>query len=200
MPRSALLLLLLVFVHGAVASTIAEAERAYMDGNYELAIARFLPLAERGNVTAQYNLGVIYEDHLVDYESAFHWTQKAANQGDADAQIRLASMYKAGTGTQVNSEKALSYYRLSAEQGNVHGQANLAHMYLNGDGVRQDFAQGIFWLIKAADNGHAHAQYVLGSMLLRGDRVARDMEKAEHYLREAALQGHEDALAFVKTE
>ena len=198
--RAAYILLLLFVAQFALASSIIEADRAYLEGNYELAVRRYTPLAEDGNVTAQYNLGVIYEDHLIDHGNAFYWMQKAARQGDADAQIRLGSMYKTGTGTLVNLEKAVSFYRLSAEQGNVHAQSNLADIYLNGRGVEQNFARGVFWLMKAADNGHAHAQYILGVMFLQGDRVARDMTRADHYLRGAAVQGHEDALKFFETD
>ena len=200
MIKPALVVLFLVFAQAALASTIADAERAYLQGDYALAAELFLPFAENGDLSAQYNLGVILEDHLGDYERALYWTRAAANRGDADAQIRLASMYQNGVGTAVDHELALGYFRLSAEQGNVHGQANLAHMYLNGDGVQQDFAQGIVWLIKAADNGHAHAQYLLGAMLTSGDRLARDDEKAEYYLQKAAEQGHDDALALLDSE
>lgn len=200
MFRAVFITLLLVVGQGTLASTIADAERAYMEGNFDLAVELFLPHAENGDVSAQYNLGVIFEDHLTDFERAFHWTQKAAHQGDTDAQIRLASMYKSGVGTTPDPEKALRYFQLSAEQGNMHARANLAHMYLNGDGTEQDHALGVSWLIKAADSGHPHAQYLLGLMFAKGDRIARNMDKAEHYLRLAAKQGHEDALALFEVE
>ncbi len=198
--RISLLLILLASQAGA-ASPLADAERAYLDGDYQRAVELFTPHAEGGDVSAQYNLGVIFEDYLKDYDQAFYWTEKAAVQGDADAQIRLALMYEDGIGTAVDVEKAVLFYRRSAEQGNVHGQSNLADLYLNGrSGVERNNGQGVFWLTKAADNGHPHAQYVLGVMFINGNVVAKDMTKAEHYLRQAARQGHDEALAFFTAE
>lgn len=50
-----------------------------------------------GQADAQYRLGLMYEDHLgvpQDYQQAYAWFLKAAEQGQADAQYRLGLMYE----------------------------------------------------------------------------------------------------------
>ena len=61
----------------------------------------------------------------------------AAEQGDADAQYNLGTMYATGQGLSQNNAEAARWYRLAAEQGDANAQRNL--MYLEG---RQDFPQG----------------------------------------------------------
>ena len=55
-----------------------------------------LPASIRGNADAQVTLGVMYyagEDVPQDYKKALKWFQKAANQGDDNAQYHLGLMY-----------------------------------------------------------------------------------------------------------
>ena len=56
-------------------------------------------LAEGGDTTAQWNLGVMYdtgEGVPQDDEEAVKWYTKAAEQGDVDAQWNLGVMYDTG--------------------------------------------------------------------------------------------------------
>ncbi len=56
--------------------------------NYKEAFLCFLQAAEKGNITAQYNLAVMYEDGLgvpVNNQEAIKWYRKVAEQGDEDA-------------------------------------------------------------------------------------------------------------------
>ena len=88
-------------------------------GDYAIALREWKPLAEQGNATAQYNLGVLYRDgHGVpqDYKTAVKWTRLSAEQGDADAQYNLGSMYRKGQGVLQDYKAARKWYRLSAEQ------------------------------------------------------------------------------------
>ena len=62
---------------------------AYDQGQYATALSLWLPLAEQGNVAAQYNVAVLYEKGLgvaQDYVAAARWYAKAAAQGDPEAQ------------------------------------------------------------------------------------------------------------------
>src|ERR1700752_910776 len=59
-------------------------------------------------------------------EKAFYWYQKAAENGDIDAQYNLALLYKNGEGTEENLEKAFYWYQKAAENNVKEAQHNLA--------------------------------------------------------------------------
>ena len=70
--------------------------------------------AKKGDMTAQYNLGVMYANGqgvTQNYSKAFEWYSRAAAQGDADAQYRLGLMYASGQGVTQNYSKAFEWYR-----------------------------------------------------------------------------------------
>ncbi len=62
---------------------------AYNAGDYATAMKEWRPLAEQGNVNAQYNLGFMYDKGKgvpKDDAEAAKWYRLAADQGNADAQ------------------------------------------------------------------------------------------------------------------
>ena len=68
-------------------------------------------LAEQDSPQEQFNLGWIYETGsegvTQDYKKAFQWYQKAAVNGNADAQFNLGVMYHEGRGVAKNITKAM---------------------------------------------------------------------------------------------
>jgi len=79
--------------------------------------------------------------------------RKAAEQGNAWAQDKLASMYYAGQGVAQDYTQALFWYRKAAEQGNVDAQNNLGMMYDMSYGVTWKPGQNASWYHKAAEQG-----------------------------------------------
>ena len=74
---------------------------AYTRGDYKTAMKKFRPLAEQGDTTAQYNLGVMYwhgKGVPQDDAEAVRWYRMAAKQGQAEAQYNLGVMYWHGKG------------------------------------------------------------------------------------------------------
>ena len=61
----------------------------------------------------------------MNYKKAIEWFEKAAEQGDADAQYNLGVMYYDGQGVDVNYKKAFECYEKAAEQGHAQAQHNL---------------------------------------------------------------------------
>lgn len=95
-------------------------------GEVEQARDQFRWLAERGNPTAQYGLGTIYEEGqgvLPDYEQALQWYGRAARQGHAPAQVRLARMYYLGKGVPRSDELAYVWSYLAALAGDETGRS-----------------------------------------------------------------------------
>jgi len=94
--------------------------QSYLKGDYDAAYEEWLPLAELGDVEAQFNLGVLYDEGAgvaQDLAIAADWYQKAAEQGFIDAQANLGLMYYRGQGVPRDQEKATDWFRKAASQG-----------------------------------------------------------------------------------
>jgi len=66
-------------------------------------------------------------------------TRKKAEQGNADAQFKLAEMlYALGDGVPKDRTEAVKWLRKKAEQGNADAQFGLGWMYHDGKGVPKD--------------------------------------------------------------
>jgi hypothetical protein len=102
------------------------------------------------------------------------WYSKAAEQGNALAQISLGAMYENGQGVAQDYQAAVAWYRKAAEQGNADAQYNLGLKYVDGQGVAQDYQAAVTWYRKAAEQGNADAQNNLGVMYSKGQGVAQD--------------------------
>ena len=90
--------------------------------------------------------------------------QKAAEQGDAEAQFNLGRYYLFGKGVEKDEKEAVKWLRKSAEQGVAKAQYNLGVLYANGDSVPQNNAKAVDWLRKAAEQGDDKAQFVLNDL------------------------------------
>ena len=175
---------------------------AYKRGDYATALKEFRKSAERGNASAQSNLGFMYSRGrgvAQDYAEAVKWYRKAADQGDADAQHNLGFMYHEGRGVTQDYAEAVKWYRKAAEQGHAAAQSNLGLMYSQGRGVTQDYAEAVKWYRKAAEQGDVIAQSNLGFMYHEGRGVTQDYTEAVKWFRKAADQGDADAQSTLGT-
>ncbi len=171
---------------------IYSASSALSRGDYETAVAEFTKLAEKGDASAQANLGYMYyagEGVPQDYEKAVYWYRKAATQGNKDAQYNLAVSYAFGEGAKQDLTEAAIWYRRAGEQGHVVSQYSLGISYAYGEGVPQDQKEAAVWFKKAADQGYARAQVQLGSMYHTGEGVEQDYLEASRWYRLAADRG-----------
>ena len=60
-----------------------------------------------------------------DLFAALEWYQKAAAEGDADAQFHLGDMYKEGLGVEKNNALAIKWFRKAANQGHQTAKRRL---------------------------------------------------------------------------
>jgi len=104
-----------------------------------------------------------------DYATALREWTPLAEQGHADAQFNLGSMYEYGEGVPQDDKNAVKWYRLAAEQGYARAQIKLGVMYEVGRGVPQDYKTAVKWYRLAAEQGNAHAQYFRGLMYEDGN-------------------------------
>jgi TPR repeat protein len=125
-----------------------------------------------------------------DFRRSAQLLRKAAEQGDADAQFRLGTMYRKGRGVGQDDAEAVKWYLKAAEQGQAKAQHSLAWMYRRGSGVPQDYSEAVTWFRRAAEQGYARAQNSLGRMYQKGYGVERDYAEALKWFLRAAEQGN----------
>ena len=100
-------------------------------------------LAESGNATAQYNLGIMYDNGdgvIEDDKLAVKWYTKAAEQGHASAQYNLGVMYFYGDG--VIEDDIAAYAWLSNAKANGDKEAVKAIPILKKSMTKEQIAVG----------------------------------------------------------
>lgn len=89
--------------------------------------------------------------------------KQSAEQGDARAQAKLASMYLLGwQGFEQNDELAAEWMEKAAKQGVVEAQVVMGALYDRGLGVPGDRNAATQWYEKAAAQGHGTSLAILG--------------------------------------
>ena len=116
-------LVLAVGAGAVVAQDFQKGFAAAQRGDFVTALKEWRLLAEQGDTSAQFNLGVMYENGngkgvLQDYAEAVKWYSLAAEQGYADAQNNLGVRYENGSGVLQDNVRAHMWYNISAANGN----------------------------------------------------------------------------------
>lgn len=89
--------------------------------------------------------------------------RRLAEQGDAKAQAKLASLYLLGReGMQVDEKLAAEWMEKAANQGLIDAQVVMGAMYDRGLGVTGDRDKATHWYEKAAAKGHGTSLAILG--------------------------------------
>ncbi len=99
--------------------------------------------------------------------------RRLAEQGDASAQINLATLYHYGQGVAEDHAEAVKWYRMAAKQGRVDALFPLGSIYESGAGDLRDLVEAYRWYSLAAamvPEGKAH-----DIIVERRDRVAREL-------------------------
>jgi TPR repeat protein len=115
MTRIAILLTALLALSGVRADFTAGLE-AYRSGDFQGALAEWMPLAEQGQVEAEFNVGLLYfhgRGVEADHASAAEWYRRAAEQGYARAQYELGQLYERGDGVPQDLIQAYKWFRLA---------------------------------------------------------------------------------------
>jgi TPR repeat protein len=176
----------------AVGADYHDGLAAYRRGDYEAALAEWIPLAAQGDAQSQYRIARMYYhgEGAKDDAAAANWYRKAAEQGYDKAQNNLGLLYEEGRGVEQDFAAAAASYRRAAEQGLATAQANLGRLYDVGLGVDPNQTEAAKWYRRAAEQRNAKAQYRLGAMYEEGIGVPRDLSKAAKWYRRAAKQEH----------
>lgn len=98
-----------------------ESQETLLNGsNYKQPFWKLYTDALRGDKTAEFQVGVMYERGLgVDKNEtqAIKWYEKSALQGHIDAQYNIGIMYASGRGVEQNDGFAMMWLSLAAKQG-----------------------------------------------------------------------------------
>jgi SEL1 protein len=140
-------------------TSFAEANQAYEDGNYELALIDYMHAAEQGYERGQANVAFLLDEERSQWSlralfsiaaprssllknaalALIYWT-RSAKQSNIDSMVKMGDYYLKGIGTRADMEKAASCYSAASEHyQSAQAQYNLGWMHENGVGLDQDF-------------------------------------------------------------
>jgi uncharacterized protein len=157
---------------------------AWQRGDYAAAVTIWRPLAEKGDPEAEFDLGQAYRwgrGVPVNLAAAKTWYERAANQGQVDAQTTLGLLlFQNG-----DQAEGLKWLKEAAEQDEPRAQLVYGTALVNGDGVTQDPALGYAYVSRAAGQGLQAARETLEQLdqiipiadRKRGIALARDISK-----------------------
>ena len=163
-------------------STLDAGRRALDKGNYAAALAEFLPLARKGNASAQYYLA--WMSHRgkglpENYSMALAWARKAAAQGNADAEWLIGVLYSQGQGVPRDDVEAARWFQKAASQGHWSGQMKTGMCHMCGLGLPMDYVKAYMWFELAVSHSTGHDQMlnrnlrdVFAAMNLKPDQIA----------------------------
>lgn len=189
-----------VLVASAAASTIVvadmqSAQTAIQKGDYAAAIKEFTELANAGNLSAQLMLGVLYNKGGAvprNDKTALTWFQKAAEQGNPEAQYQVGNLYENSQLPQ-NYAQATAWYQKAAQKGSAKAQVRLGHIYSRGLGTTQNYNDAVLWYGQAALQNNVEAQHSLGLMYNLGKGLPKNDQLAIGWLTKAAAQQYADS-------
>lgn len=140
-----------------------------------------------------------------DVPTGLNWERKAAQAGNADAQLSLGDIYFKAQGPgypAANHAESFKWYELAAKQGNTRALLKVADFYELGDGVKKDPAQALKFVRQAAEaNGDRDAALRLGQMYAEGRGTTKNVVEANRWLATAKrlmAEGADQAFADFK--
>jgi SEL1 protein len=140
-------------------TSFAEANQAYEEGDYELALIDYMLAAEQGYERGQANVAYILDQAKSKWAlpswlsftvprpallqnaalALVYWT-RSAKQSNIDSMVKMGDYYLNGIGTHADMEKAASCYQGATEfHQSAQALYNLGWMHENGVGLDQDF-------------------------------------------------------------
>lgn len=118
-------MLAMLVMYGMARADFDSGLEAYTVGSFEQAAKEWAPLAEQGDVAAQYHLALLYEEGQgvnLDYDMARFWYLRAAQKGYVDAYFSLGEIYARGRGTQADRSLAYHWYTMAAASGHARAK------------------------------------------------------------------------------
>lgn len=170
--------------------------------DYEKAVYYYRLAADKGNVQAQFSLGILYYCGIgmkaPDKDTAFRYLKQAALSGHAKAQYCYGICLANGEGVRINRTKAVRYFRISADNGYDEAQYCYGRCLFNAFGIKKNYTEAAKYFKKALDQGNAKAAFFYGLCLHQGLGVKEDKNETLKYLKYAADNNIDDAKKLVE--
>ena len=137
------------------------------------------------------------------YEKAFQWFLKSAQEDNKFAQYSLANLCYYGTGVEKDLPQAFLWYQKSSSQGQPYAFYAVAQLYDKGEYVSKnaETAQGYykvallgFLKLENKDQADDNLYYKLGSMFKNGLGTEADISKAIDYFKRSAEMNNKNGL------
>jgi TPR repeat protein len=109
--------------------------------------------------------------------------RKLAEQGNAEAQAKLADLYREGKEVAQDLKESAKWYQKAAEQGVAAAQFRLGELMYEGKGLAKDLEGAAKWLQKAADQGYQAAKDKVNEMKSKTQDGLKDFNKALDMIR-----------------
>lgn len=168
--------------------------------DFQSALHYLKQAAAAGYLQAQTDLGGLYmaggKGIEADWDQAYEWFSKAAQQGSSSAHQFLAIILQKGTPTKApNFEAAITHLEHAASDKLPEAMNALGHIYINMEGKAKE---GYQLLEEAGQAGMADAARDLGFLYASGTKdLHKDMAKATHLFQQAAALGDAQSLYIV---
>jgi cell division septation protein DedD len=145
------------------AQSVSAGADAWAKGDYDTAVDNWRPLAEKGDPDAQFNLGQAFRwgrGVPANLAAAQTWYERAAGQGQMDAQVILGLMlFQNG-----DHAAGLHWLKAASEKGEPRAMLVYGTALYNGDGVPQDAVLGYAYVSRAAAQGLQAAKDTLAQL------------------------------------
>lgn len=119
------------------------------------------PLAAKGNVSAQYHLGLLFYGDGTTDESltcALNWLQAAAAKGHLGATSKLGVLKSSGDHPMIDHAEASKLLQYAAELCHLDAQFQFGSFLARTPKPHRDFVEAHKWLMVAGARGHAEAK------------------------------------------
>lgn len=150
----------------------------------------FLKASQLGYAPSQYKLGLAHEyGHLglvIDAKRSIAWYTKAAQQGEAEAELALSGWYLTGYEGILNQsdKEAFLWSRKAASKGLAKAEYAVGYFMEHGVGTEQNLEEARRWYIRAAGQGNPRAIARLND---------KGPSKKEHQIRPSDWKRSKDA-------
>lgn len=145
------------------------------------------------------------------YNVALNWYKLAANKGNHEGMMSIASMYYIGDGIEKNETEAFKWYQLAANYGNETAKSmlnlyrnlqNTANQQLLDNGEEElkkgiaaaeakNYTEALKWYRLAANKENTVAMHNIGAMYYNGEGIDFDDVEAIKWFQKAADKGFE---------
>ena len=144
---------------------------------------------EKNNVEAQKMLATLYHG-VPNIEKEMYWTIKAAENGDADLQLKLGEAYLNGYGVPKDKKLSAVWCEKAALQGNQNAIALTAANYFDGKGVKKNLETAMSYFLRLRPD----AQLNFADRVFNGINVKKDKKLGILMYENIAQHGNKEAV------